>query len=967
MSPRYRTLLLAAFSISAGGVKPGRRQPASNSSYIGQRGICLLSAALPKLIKGKHLELPEADTPDFSLLAESADFPWDEKRQPLSCGISAFAPGLHQCPASCPFLLQNFSSGCQWYCVAASGCGKLVPDHASQVCRECNVKGCQDCIPGQDKCQTCFDRFSLTPNGTCRGNLDSVWFWIFIVLGALAAGIIIWYIALLLSPAINVEVLNRALQHRTRSCLQDVRHGGGMFSIFTNLHAVPSDGSPPVGGPGLMLMFNLQAAILIWSTLAAAIWGITVAFLGRDAIWLGTYTTYDLRSMCQAIFWGAGIRNHMRSAKLVFTALMYTLSTLGAVYFGCKQQLRFFEADKRSSTMMDYALYLEGFPEEQGTSVESDIQQFLEQATGCQVVGVSVCWDFYSDHQTVYDVLARIARHEEEKLEDLNLWQLWSPGNALLRQPSNRRLSARQTFVGSVMLASEHINVRRAFCCCKPLCQLFAWINGKIVGFCDDDAKFDEEFTSDTACTILSKVKSSGSAVAVFPTEHTRDQAMIALESSRAKYKGTHAINACVQTWEPESLFWENFGFKKRETIKRLVLGVLLTLIVIVLWGCIFYLPFAHYQVTVYNLMGKPGVAAHRFTLSMLICIGNQLVYLVVSIIAHRAGMITRDGAQAVYVLLYVAAVLVNLLFDIGIVVFTAYTMMKIKGVRTEVGVLMSDLPDSGAVFESYPMAKVVGELLFWYNICCFSVPFICEGFFTIVLPYHIGVRLVRSREMSQRNADNCLAPLPMDFSRYGDVILNFILATLCFFTASGWILWTLLGLLGGHLFIYFYDHYRILRQVESFYYSSRGVDDVSRTLLVFPCGVLGAAVMFQARTFSTALASINLWALLIGTIIVHCVFHVVFLHKLFGAFEHLQGKKTENPLSYKEVAKQSPANWFNVNPVHCLRSQYLHQHEPCCMFYEKGRVYLQKPNETLGLYFDPTKLSCPKLLGSQA
>ena len=51
------------------------------------------------------------------------------------------------------------------------------------------------------------------------------------------------------------------------------------------------------------------------------------------------------------------------------------------------------------------------------------------------------------------------------------------------------------------------------------------------------------------------------------------------------------------------------------------------------------------------------------------------------------------------------------------------------------------------------------------------------------------------------------------------------------------------------------------------------------------------------------------------------------------------------------QVAKQNPGNWFNMNPIHCLRSRqrpraalkvyfprYLHQHDPPCIFYQIGK-----------------------------
>merc|ERR1719235_131824 len=97
-----------------------------------------------------------------------------------------------------------------------------------------------------------------------------------------------------------------------------------------------------------------------------------------------------------------------------------------------------------------------------------------------------------------------------------------------------------------------------------------------------------------------------------------------------------------------------------------------------------------------------------------------------------------------------------------------------------------------------------------------------------------------------------------MDLARYGDILVNVILTTFCFITTSGWVLWNLLGLLAGNIFIYMFDHFRILRHVESFYLVSGTIDDMACRLLVIPCALLGACVLFQLH--DAGLVRWNLW-----------------------------------------------------------------------------------------------------------
>merc|ERR1719323_1048124 len=130
-------------------------------------------------------------------------------------------------------------------------------------------------------------------------------------------------------------------------------------------------------------------------------------------------------------------------------------------------------------------------------------------------------------------------------------------------------------------------------------------------------------------------------------------------------------------------------------------------------------------------------------------------------------------------------------------------------------------------------MMKVFGTMLYQYNFpACFLFPFMGEAVFTIFLPYHLGYRIVRSRSISRLNAETCLAPLPMDLARYGDILTNVVLTTLAFFTSSGWLLWTFSGLLVGNIFIYAFDHCRVLRAVESCCFASMTLERVAHRLL---------------------------------------------------------------------------------------------------------------------------------------
>lgn len=72
---------------------------------------------------------------------------------------------------------------------------------------------------------------------------------------------------------------------------------------------------------------------------------------------------------------------------------------------------------------------------------------------------------------------------------------------------------------------------------------------------------------------------------------------------------------------------------------------------------------------------------------------------------------------------------------------------------------------------------------------------------------------------------------------------------------------------------------------------------------------------------------------------VVHTIFHVCFLKFVlpFCAVRSRDNAKLEG-ITYKDCATFLPATWFNTNPVHCLRSKYVYEHNPPCDFYRCGR-----------------------------
>eukprot|EP00932_Pfiesteria_piscicida_P018386 SRR837773.5239.p1 GENE.SRR837773.5239~~SRR837773.5239.p1 ORF type:complete len:498 (-),score=52.02 SRR837773.5239:90-1583(-) len=184
-----------------------------------------------------------------------------------------------------------------------------------------------------------------------------------------------------------------------------------------------------------------------------------------------------------------------------------------------------------------------------------------------------------------------------------------------------------------------------------------------------------------------------------------------------------------------------------------------------------------------------------------------------------------------------------------------------------------------------------------------------------------------------------------MDIGRYTDVALNVIQSTITLFFVSGYIFPTYLGLLVGHGFIYWWDHRRVLQHMMSCDLASDRPDRMAQRLWVVPCCFLAGAFAVQCSDDEGTLAGITAFAL-------HGVLHMLFLDYAIPRCWPVSDVRNEGNIDYGEHASERPGNWFNTNVVHALRSRYIHQHDPPCIYYERGKEFLQKANEHHGMFY---------------
>lgn len=59
----------------------------------------------------------------------------------------------------------------------------------------------------------------------------------------------------------------------------------------------------------------------------------------------------------------------------------------------------------------------------------------------------------------------------------------------------------------------------------------------------------------------------------------------------------------------------------------------------------------------------------------------------------------------------------------------------------------------------------------------------------------------------------------------------------------------------------------------------------------------------------------------------------------------------------------EEPCNWFSANSVHCLRSKYIHHHDPPCSFFTPGQEPIKRINSREQEEFHPVLMVCIGIL----
>merc|ERR1719223_1442047 len=163
-------------------------------------------------------------------------------------------------------------------------------------------------------------------------------------------------------------------------------------------------------------------------------------------------------------------------------------------------------------------------------------------------------------------------------------------------------------------------------------------------------------------------------------------------------------------------------------------------------WAIVFYSPYAYYVMTFNYENGRQPVFIVGFAFSMIVVVGNAIMYEVCAQISDRVGFQFKDDREACYMILYTIACMFNVALDFITTYYTAEKVMEGLGFRTYWGKPLEDVEGFTAKFETYGMQRSLAENTYSYAFpSTFLIPFLLEPLPAYYGPYLFGRWMVKS------------------------------------------------------------------------------------------------------------------------------------------------------------------------------------------------------------------------------
>jgi len=836
------------------------------------------------------------------------------------------------------------------------------------------VENCKDYIlDGTDTCKKCIMFFQVTPDGQCQASYRIT---LYIIIGffvCIGLFVMTAVIDLCTRPNVNDAALQRGNLHRsnmklhstTETFTEETDASGNkkrMSNVSRELY--PFDTNlcvTDVGGPGMVLHFRFQVFLIVWAVAVAIIWW-CFCLRHNELYILGTRKFGTPRENCILVEWGWHTQHDLMWTKVYFLCITYAFTFFATVMHATLQMQCFERLDAKTKSMKDFAAFIGGIPEEDGgVQVESKLVEAINNSWGKanenkKCIGASVAWNYNHMEEEVEQFFER-----EMRCRDRAYYKKHNKTYQYLPDPQQKfeETKANYNALRKKLYTLEYDNFKDEDEVIQgdwsvPEEDQEGW--EKKVTIAEADAAMMEE---------VKKLKCAGEGFVVFNEEEDRDSALEYYENNPLTYKtdgGEEAtLTVEMKICEPDTVLWQNFGASTLLLrIRKLIEGFGWILLALFFWTTVFYAPYA-WQVATFNYDNgnEPGFVL-GMTFCMVVVLGNAIMYEVCARVSDYIGFKTRDERESCYLILYVMACMFNVCLDMATTFFMAALMLDGLGFRSIKGEKLGWDREMGftELFETYAMQRVLAKNLRAYCFpATFLIPFLLEPFITCIFPYQGGVCIVQSHpEWVGRDAERWLQAWEFDMGRYGDLLLDMLLAILIFYFPGGYTLLLFFGMAGSHAYIYFFDHWRVLRVIPKVTYASLEVDWWSNWMMGPITATIMSALIFKnnCKNFVGPAYCLKGWPLIEACTagwIAHSILQTLVLLFVVPMFKPDTDDANAGQ-DWQHASRRMPCNWFTSNPIFCLRSRLIHKDEPACSYHLDGKEHLHVQNPKLGLYF---------------
>lgn len=846
-----------------------------------------------------------------------------------------FVPRGFDCPKECPYGAPIARDRCSKVCVLGDLCGeihpaKMFPDPDSMMCAatcgtkvEDRIQGCSKCA-GVGRCAECatvlFSGFDLSEDGReCIPKQGMLWPVVYCCIALVALLLFAYLVTMWFRPTVNEGTLDTAMKHRNQ-CKPLQQDNSPYPLFFTNLH------NTDLSGVGVMLYFNWVKFVFIIAFAVMVVIGIVhmtsplAANTGHSERHSDGDCTDALASDMSGKHQAKAAEVHSERSEGKYDDFNWRMfySTLACaivipaftLWYSWIQSKWAHEIRLNDHKPHLFAVYVEGLAPEETDPLP--INEFFEKAINEKlgppttpghnhVVGTSICYDYFKDQDLVDEAVEAWIVTEDKK-----------------------HLSHRApTDTGEIATVSERRKkVTYALKGADPLLFFLAPSGGSL----ESEDEFQERIhdLGKRITPFLQSVTCSGEAYVVFA--HT-DAVEAVLTTETYEYRGQVLKIRPVQIEAP-SVNW--YAHTRDSAWHDIIVSLAILAATIGLWVAM-YLPYALDYIAYTSVPGRSPNFFEDMLLGLLISIGNVIVANVIETIVPWWRLKGKDRRDVAVLSMGFMATFLNTICDLWLVMEIA------KG--QEINDAFSG-EDTG--YDRVLAAELMVLIVPGYLI----LPYVLTPFFEHVLPYVCVHSVVRTRIVARRQAELGLEPPPFDICwRYSDMCNNFTIATviLCFVTPNAWKVFCFLVLFV--IIIYVIDYLKMVRFTSQTYYTTHRLSDTFSSWFAIPMTALCAVAVWWAVKCELLPKNYGI-LLLIPTIFcaVYCLI-LFFLLKKTHQFGNLD--KTTYHETQKEMADQGKTfDYFNCNPVFCLRKKWLGVEEPCgrqrIVPYVNGKYYLQ-------------------------